>query len=64
MARKTDLQKHTLHLRRGDWDFIETVGGPNGIATSVIIRTIVSNFVDERRGTEHPPALENLEVKI
>lgn len=49
---KADLQKHTLHLRAGDWDFLESMFKPNGISTSVAIRTLVSNFVDKKRKEE------------
>jgi len=46
---KDDLQKHTLHLRRGDWDYIESIFRPNGIATSLVVRTLVSRFVDTKK---------------
>ncbi len=49
---KTDIKKHTLNLRAGDWDYIESMFKPNGIATSVAVRTIISNFVDKKRGEE------------
>lgn len=43
---KTDLQKHTLNLRAGDWDYITARFGPKGHHTSNIVRAIVSKFVD------------------
>lgn len=43
------LERKTLHFRQGDWDFLESVFRPNGIATSVAIRTIISRWVDARR---------------
>jgi len=46
---KADLQKHTLNLREGDWDFLESIFRPNGIPTSVAVRTIISNYVDKKR---------------
>lgn len=49
---KADLQKHTLHLRRGDWDFLESMFKPNGVPTSVAVRTLISNFVDKKRKEE------------
>ena len=64
---KADLQKHTLHLREGDWDYLESIFKPNGIATSVAIRSIVSNFVDEKRRQEQakaPSELTRLNVQI
>lgn len=44
-----DLEKKTLNLRRGDWDFIESICRPRGIPTSVGVRTILSNYVDAHR---------------
>lgn len=49
---KADLQKHTLHLRAGDWDFLESMFKPNGVATSVAVRTLISNYVDKKRAEE------------
>lgn len=49
---KADLRKHTLHLREGDWDYLESMFKPNGIPTSVAVRTIVSSFVDRKRKEE------------
>ena len=48
------LHKHTLNLREGDWDYIESVYLPKGLATAVVIRTIVSNLVDRLRKQEEP----------
>jgi len=44
-----DTKKHTLYLRDGDWDFIESIYKPHGIGTSTVIRTLVSNYVDKKR---------------
>ena len=49
---KADLQKHTLHLRLGDWDYVESIAKPNGIPTSAVVRTLVSGFVDKKRAEE------------
>lgn len=49
---KADIQKHTLNLRSGDWDYIESMYKPNGISTSVVVRTMISNFVDKKRDQE------------
>lgn len=43
---KTDLHKHTLHLRAGDWDYIAARYSPKGHHTSAVIRSVVSRFVD------------------
>jgi len=55
------LEKKTLHFRAGDWDFIESVGRPNGIATSLIIRQVISQWVDSRR---EPDAKLDVEYKL
>ena len=47
-----NLQKHTLNLRTGDWDYIESIAGPKGIGTSEVIRALVRDFVDKRRANE------------
>jgi len=66
-AMKAEIKKHTLNLRSGDWDYLESMFKPNGIATAVAIRTIISNFVDKKRGEEARrgghPAL-NMDVSI
>ena len=51
-----ELQKHTLHLRRGDFDYIGDVYAEKGVPASVVIRTIVSKFVDNIRAASTPPA--------
>lgn len=49
---KANLQKHTLHLRAGDWDYLESICKPNGVPTSLAVRTLVSEFVDRKRAEE------------
>ena len=46
------LQKHTLNLRSGDWDYLESIFKANGIATAVVIRTLVSNLVDKKKAAD------------
>lgn len=55
---KADLQKHTLYLREGDWDYLESLFRQSGIATSLVIRTLVSNYVDKKRKEYEPQASE------
>jgi len=55
---KADLQKHTLNLRQGDWAYLESVYKPNGVDTSIVIRTIVSKQVDKLKALETAPKLE------
>lgn len=53
-----DLTKHTLHLRKGDWDRLRSLFPE--ISTSLIIRKIISNFIDkDERKTE-----AHLEIKL
>lgn len=49
---KTAIKKHTLNLRDGDWDYLESMFKPNGIATAVAVRTLISTFVDKKRDEE------------
>jgi hypothetical protein len=50
----TSLQKHTLNLREGDFEYLQQVFGPNGLSASVAIRHIVSRHVDHLRAQEDP----------
>lgn len=52
MRASENFQKVTLNLRPGDWDYIESIFKPQGISTSLVIRSIVANFVDKKRGEE------------
>lgn len=49
---KADLEKKTLNIRTGDWDYIESIAKPQGFATSEVVRLLISNFVDQKRKTE------------
>jgi len=61
-----DLQKHTLNLREGDWDYLERVFSERGYPVSSIVRNVISHYVDRlkvREKTEAPEIdLENLNV--
>ena len=61
---KADLQKHTLHLRVGDWAYLESIYKPNGLATSVAIRTLVSTHVDGMKAKEETPELNMKGVEL
>jgi hypothetical protein len=61
MSRQADLTKHTLNLREGDWDFIESCYKPRGIPTAHVIRSIVSNFVDKLQN-EKPKPVEGMKL--
>ena len=56
MSLKGDLKKHTLFLREGDWDYLESIFRPNGVSTSVAVRTLVSNYVDKKKEEERKAA--------
>lgn len=49
---RASIKKHTLNLRDGDWDYLESMFKPNGVATAQAVRTIVSNYVDKKREEE------------
>jgi hypothetical protein len=53
-----DLQKHTLNLRRGDVDRIRELH-PN-IESAVVIRRLISNYVDEFKTTTQFPRVTNV----
>lgn len=63
MPKNDDLEKKTLFFRRGDWDYLESLFRPNGVATSLAIRSIISQFVDERRSRETPHKL-NMDAEL
>lgn len=49
---KGNLHKHTLNLRKGDMDYLESMYKPKGIASSFVVRTLVSQYVDRMREAE------------
>lgn len=59
-----DLQKHTLNLRRGDWDYIEALCKPQGLATSEVIRILISNFVDRKRSGEPKLRADSINIDM
>lgn len=64
MTTNPNLQKKTLHFREGDWDYLTQVFRPNGVATSVAVRRIVSNYVDALRTDEQYQMPEIKDVKL
>lgn len=61
---KADLQKHTLFLRKGDWDYLESAYRPGGTPTSLVVRTLVSAHVDKLRRKEEGPGEISAEVSL
>jgi len=57
-------KKHTLWLRDGDWDYLESVFAPNGTSTSEAIRTLVSSYVDKLRERERAVSGDQEPVKV
>lgn len=47
MPKDPDLEKYTLNLRRGDIHFLTSLARPRGLQVSHIIRTLISQKVDE-----------------
>lgn len=64
MAMKADLRKHTLNLREGDWDYLESICKPQGISTSEVVRVLVSNYVDKKRAQETPPDFDDVNLEL
>lgn len=58
MKETEDLTKHTLHLREGDWDRLRSIFPE--IPTSLVIRRIISNFVDR----DQTQVRDNVKVDI
>lgn len=56
-----NLQKHTLLLRRGDFDFLEGAFHARGVPPSIVIRKLVSKLVDSLR--QDASAEELTEIK-
>ena len=60
---RDDITKHTLNLRAGDWNFLESMFRPKGVPTSIIIRTLISQYVDKHRAGE-PVTKLNVETQL
>lgn len=59
-----ELQKHTLNLRKGDYEYLGDSFSSKDVPAAMIIRMIVSNFVDKLK-VDHekiPAGLENIEM--
>lgn len=52
-----ELEKKTLNFRAGDWDFLTDTYQPKGLATSEVVRKLVSAHV-ERLQSRMTPAPE------
>lgn len=48
------LEKKTMLLREGDWDFLTDYYQPKGVTTSLLIRELVSSHVDKLRAAQAP----------
>ena len=60
MAKK--FQKHTLHLRKGDMDFIKSIA-PRGRA-SELIREIVARFVENIRKQQSETEIDISDIEL
>lgn len=52
------LKKHTLHLRDGDFDYLDAYYAGSSLAPSAVIRKIVSVYVDNLKAKEEVPDIE------
>lgn len=57
------LQKHTLNLREGDWEYLETVYSRQMTPVSAVVRKIVSTYVDGLKDLENKET-PDVEVKL
>lgn len=64
MPEPIKLKKHTLNLRDGDFDIIDTTYRNKGVKASEIIRMIVSNYVDKIQAKLDAAATPIEEIKI
>jgi hypothetical protein len=61
----SQLKKHTLFLRDGDWAYLTEVYSSRRIATSDVVRTVVAQFVDKLREAEGDTEIEvEQEIKL
>lgn len=49
------LKKHTLNLREGDYDYLDSLYKSQGLPAAVVIRTIIARTVDHYRSQESKP---------
>lgn len=61
---KMELQKHTLNLRRGDWEALTDAYRGTGMDTSTVIRLMVANLVDRINTTDQVelPHIEGVDI--
>lgn len=58
------LQKHTMNLREGDFEYLDTVYGPRGVKASIVIRKLVSRLVDTlQNGSPSADEIAKLEIE-
>ena len=57
MAR-SDLQKHTLNLRTGDYDYLSRFYHSRGVTAADVIRSIISQHVDALQKMEPPTKVD------
>lgn len=50
-----DLTKHTLFLRRGDYEYLREISG--GLGAAIIIRKLVEMYVDKFKAMDNKPNL-------
>ena len=49
-----ELEKKTLNIRKGDWDFLTDIYQPRGLSTSEVVRKIISLHVEHIRSKQTP----------
>lgn len=59
---KDDYQKHTLNLRRGDWE--KLAGYYPDVPTSIVVRKLISTFIDQIEVTGEASLNAAVEIKL
>lgn len=60
---KMELQKHTLNLRKGDWEALTDAYRGTGMDTSTVIRLMVAKLVDQLQTTNvELPHIEGVDI--
>lgn len=64
MTKNTDFHKVTLNLRLGDWEYLHDAFRTRGYPTSVIVRNLVSRYVDALRQHSGETTVDPAELNL
>lgn len=63
MARKKNIEKHTLNLREGDYGFLQEYYATEGATAASIIRMLTAQHVDKLR-TAQTKGLQEAKINV